>query len=291
MKILGTGLSGLLGTSVVDALKDELSFTNLSLETGVDITDMQALEKAFESSDASWVFHLAARTDVDTIEKEKDQKDKSLAWRVNVNATDSVASLCHKTGKHMVYISTDYVFSGIKDRYTEVDEPDPVGFYAITKFEGEKRVLKLGDNGLVVRIANPYGPKESGKKDFVHKIAEDLKKGSFIKAPSDQLFIPTFIPDIAASLKLLVYKNAHGIYHVVGNEALSPYQAAKEIARRIGISDDAVQATSFASYFKGRSPRPFHAVLSNDKIKKLGARMTSFPNGLEVVFPEGEQKK
>ncbi|MBI5613863.1 SDR family oxidoreductase [Candidatus Gottesmanbacteria bacterium] len=289
MNILGTGLSGLLGTSVVDTLKDNFSFTNLSLETGVDITDKTALEKAIFSSDAPWVFHFAARTDVDQAEKEKDQKEKSSVWLVNVEATDSIASLCNKTGKHMLYISTDYVFSGTKERYTEDDVPDPVGWYAKTKYEGEKRVSRLGNYGLVVRIANPYGPKESGKKDFVHKITHDLKLGMTIKAPSDQLFVPTFIPDIAAAIQLLLHKNACGTYQVVGDEAFSPYQAAKEIARTLHVSNDLVQEARFEEFFEGRASRPFHAVLSNDKIKKLGARMTSFANGLETIFSKEKQ--
>ena len=96
MKILGTGLSGLLGTQVVDTLKQEFSFINLSLETGVDITDPKTLEKAFASSDAPWVFHFAARTDVDIIENEKNLKVQSPAWKVNVIATESIASLCKK---------------------------------------------------------------------------------------------------------------------------------------------------------------------------------------------------
>lgn len=290
MNILGTGLSGLLGTSVVDELKDEFSFTNLSLETGVDITDSASLKNAFEASDAPWVFHFAAITDVDAAEKEKTQKEKSLTWRVNVDATENIVSLCKNSGKHLLYISTDYVFDGNKDRYTETDLPDPAGFYAQTKYEGEKRVSLLGDLGLIIRIANPYGLKESGKKDFVHKIADELRHGESIKTPTDQLFVPTFIPDIATAIGHLVHKNAHGIYHVVGDEAFSPYEAALEVARIIGASDTLIQKTQFALYFDKRAPRPFHVVLSNDKIKKLGLNVTSFRHGLELIYSNKDKK-
>ena len=52
----------------------------------------------------------------------------------------------------------------------------------------------------------------------------------------------------------------------------------------LGASDAMVQKTSFASFFKGRAPRPFHAVLGNDKIKRLGLKMTSFQDGLQIIF-------
>ena len=75
----------------------------------------------------------------------------------------------------MLYISTDYVFDGTKDEYTEDDTPNPQGFYAETKCKGEDAVRELGNMGLIIRIANPYRAHPIGKKDFVHKMKERLE--------------------------------------------------------------------------------------------------------------------
>ncbi len=286
MKILGTGLSGLVGSRIVELLSPHFQFENLSLETGVDITKKETVDRYVDASDAPWVFHFAARTDVDGAEKEKSLKEESPTWIVNVDATGYIVEACRRTGKHVLFISTDFVFDGLKEAYTESDTPNPAGFYAETKYEGEKLVMTLKNNGLIIRIANPYRINPFTKPDFVHKIIGRLKNNQEIKAAHDQIFVPTFIDDIAYAIRTLVAKQATGIYHAVGSQALSPYTAAQKIAKTFGFNTSLVQQVSFAEYFKGRAPRPFHALLRNDKITKLGVVMHSFDEVLPRVKAE-----
>lgn len=286
MKILGTGLSGLVGSRVTELLSPEFTFENLSLETGVDITDKESVAKHLEKSDAPWVFHMAAYTNVQNAEKEKD-----MARKVNVEATQYIAEICKKLGKRLLYIDTDYAFDGKKKSYTEEDEPHPLGWYAKTKTEGAKRVLAIG--GLIIRISNPYRANPVGKKDFVHKILERIQAGQSVKAPVDQIFSPTFIDDIAASLRVLVKLGASGIYHVVG-DALSPYEAVSIIAEIFKCDMGLVSQTTFDEMFANRAPIPRFAALRNDKIKALGVLMHSFREGIAEVkkqenLPAGRQ--
>lgn len=283
MNIIGTGLSGLVGSRVVELLMPRYTFEDLSLDTGVDITNESALRERITKSDAPWVFHFAAKTDVDGAEKERALAQLSPTWIVNVIATEHVVSVCRETGKKLLYISTDYVFDGTSLEYREDAVPNPQGWYAVTKYEGEKRVAMLGEAALIVRIANPYRASFSGKPDFVHKIMERLSSGQALKAPTDQQFIPTCIDDIAHALGILVEHNATGIYHVVGTQALSPYDAAKKIAAAYDLDASQVRETSFEEYFRGRAPRPKRAVLKNDKITKFGITMHSFDEGLELI--------
>ena len=278
MKILGTGLSGLVGSRVTALLSPDFTFENLSLETGVDITDLKSISVRFEQSEAPWVFHMAAYTDVQGAEKDHD-----TAWKVNVLATENIANNCRKLGKKLLYIDTDYAFDGKKEFYMEDDAPNPLGWYAKTKTEGAKRVLALGGLGLVIRISNPYRANPVGKKDFVHKMMERLESGQSVTGASDQLFVPTFIDDIAEALKVLIKTNASGIYHVVCAPALSPYEAGLVIADIFGYDKNLVQKGTFAQMFAGRAPIPQYAALKNDKITSLGIHMHSFAEGLEEV--------
>ena len=275
MKILGTGLSGLVGSRVVQLLSSEFTFENLSLDTGVDITDKESVTKRLEQSDAPWVFHMAAYTNVQGAEK-----DHEAAWKVNVTATQTIVDHCKQSKKKLLYIDTDYAFDGKKKSYAEEDVPTPLGWYAKTKSEGAKRVLAAG--GLVIRISNPYRANPIGKKDFVHKMFERMQSGQAVTAATDQLFVPTFIDDIAASLRVLVKLGASGIYHVVGSP-LSPFDAAIIIADVFGCDKKLVQKTTFALMFANRAPTPQYAVLTNDKIKALGVVMHSFPEGIAEV--------
>lgn len=275
MKIIGTGLSGLVGSRVAELLSP-FRFENYSLETGVDITEKDDItRKIVSDTSASWVFHLAAYTNV-----QKAETDKATAELVNVTATQYIVDACRSSGKRLVYVDTDYAFDGKKKGgYTEADTPSPLGWYAKTKSEGAKRVLSY-DKGLVIRISNPYRAHPVGKTDFVHKILEQLQSGQDVMAPTDQVFVPTFVDDIAAALRTLVAAEATGMYHVTPKTGISPFDAARVIAKTYGCDTNLVKPTTFARYFSGRAPVPQYALLLNDKITRLGVLMHDFPSGI-----------
>ncbi|KKU83726.1 hypothetical protein A2973_05085 [Candidatus Gottesmanbacteria bacterium RIFCSPLOWO2_01_FULL_49_10] len=286
MNILGTGLSGLVGSRIVICLSPSYTFEHANLETGVDITDQKTITELIITSPALWVFHFAAMTDVDGSEHQKGQGTKSAAWRVNVQATEYIIDACRRSGKHLLYVSTDYVFDGTKDVYREDDEPHPLGWYAVTKYEGERRVGTLGPFGLTIRIANPYKRRDLKKLDFVHKIVDRLKNGQSVRAPRDQIFVPTLVDDVARAIDVLVGRSASGVYHVVGSQALSPYDAARRIATTYGFDASRIMPTTFDEYFRGMAPRPFHGRLINDKIARFGVKMSTFDEGLRRIYEE-----
>jgi dTDP-4-dehydrorhamnose reductase len=225
---------------------------------------------------------MAAYTDVQGAEKERVLGEQSVAWKVNVQATQNIVDNCIKLGKKLLYVDTDYAFDGKKKSYSEDDIPNPLGWYAKTKSEGAKRVLALGNAGLVIRISNPYRANPVGKKDFVHKMLERMQAGQSVTGPTDQVFTPTFIDDIAVALRVLVKLGANGIYHVVGS-SLSPFDAAMTIAEIFACDTSLVQRITFAEMFANRAPTPQYAALSNDKIKALGIAIHSFKEGIAEV--------
>jgi dTDP-4-dehydrorhamnose reductase len=294
MNILGTGLTGLVGTRLSELFASHFSVDPMGREQGIDITSYSLVEQKVLASNAEWIFHLAAYTDVDKAELDRPKGKEGLCWKINVGATENLVALCQKTNKRLLYVSTDYVFSGTQDSYTEEDIPDPEGWYGVTKYEGEKRVKELGDKALIVRIANPYRAgtvmlEGIERMDFVHKILERLQKRETVSAPDDQTFIPTFVDDIGMAINKLVEAGASGTYHVVGGDVLSPFEGAKTIAKVFGIADPKIASTDFATFFQGRAPRPFHGVLVHDKITKLGVAMRPFEEGLAVV--KGQETK
>ena len=283
MEIIGTGLSGLVGSRVTKLLSPRFTFTDLSKETGIDLLDFSKVREMISASHAPWVFHFAAYTDVQQAESEKAKGKESVSWKVNGGATENVMNICKETGKKLLYISTDYVFDGTKDEYDEDDVPNPISWYGQTKYEGEKLVQTLGDHSLIVRIANPYRSNPVGKMDFVHKMLERMNAGLEIQAPSDQLFCPTFVDDLASGLERLVASDANGIYHVVSATGITPYEAAKELALEFGYKDALITPVSYVQYFSGKALPPKQALLKHDKIDALGVRLHTFGEGLHGV--------
>jgi len=283
MDIIGTGLSGLVGSRVVSQLSPKFSFTDLSKETGFDLMDFSRIRTTITGSTAPWVFHFAAYTDVQGAEQEKDQKEQSISWKVNVSATENIVNICHDTEKRLLYISTDYVFDGTQDTYDENDTPNPLSWYGKTKYEGEKLVQTLGPPALIIRIANPYRSNPVGKMDFVHKMLERMQSGLEIQTPTDQIFSPTYIDDLAFALEKLITAKARGIYHVVALNGITPYEAARCVAEEFRFHNALVTPVLYDQYFSGKALPPKHAHLKHGKIDALGVTLHTFGEGLNAV--------
>ena len=282
-QIIGLGLNGLVGSRITELLKDKYDFVGLSRSTGVDITDAESLIKLKEFPDAKFVLQFSAKADVDACEKDKVLGEEGEAWKINVEGTKNVSEICRELGKKIIYISTDFVFDGEKekgDSYSEIDTPNPINWYSKTKYEGEKRVEESGAPYIILRLAFPYRAEFEPKKDFVRAIIDTLKNGNQIKGVTDQIFCPTLIDDISLVIDSLIKNDAKGIYHAVGSEALTPYDAALKIAETFEFDSSLITEITREEFFKDRAPRPFNLQLRNAKIDQLGVKMKGFSEGL-----------
>lgn len=312
VKIIGTGLSGMIGSTITRILSNRYSFEDLSFDTGVDIRNRDVLHDCIGKSDARVVIHMAAKADVDGCEKDKTQdiemlgykdiadqsklenkeigklnwqqwKDINTAFAINVVGTKNIVEACQRYHKTLIYISTDFVFDGTKSTtYTESDKPNPVSWYSRTKYLGEQLVQKSHTNYCILRLAYPYGTTSVIKKDFVRNIQSKLVLGETISGITDNLFTPTFVPDIAEALDVLIQKKAQGVYHVVGSTSLSSYDAIVAIARHFGYDTSLLEKTTNVNYYSGRAVRPRYLAISNAKITAMGVSMKTFEEGLSA---------
>ena len=285
-KILGTGLTGLVGSRIVELLADRYEFENISYENGIDITNKEQVEKIVIASTAGIVLHLAAKTDVDGCEKDKLLGINGGAWQINVEGTRNLVEVCQKTGKKIIYISTDFVFDGENcpaDGYKEENIPNPINWYAQTKYEGEKIVQSCQVPFLICRIAFPYRSSFAGKKDFVAAIRAKLENKEKIAVVKDEFVTPTFIDDLAFAIDLLTKNNCTGIYHLVGSSFHTPIEAAEMVADTFGLDKNLIGKTTRKEYYQGRAPRPFSLKLKNDKLARLSYKMSTFKEGLDKV--------
>jgi dTDP-4-dehydrorhamnose reductase len=116
--------------------------------------------------DADVILHLAAVTDTNAAWEQRGDKN-SICYRLNVGGTQNILDLCRQHNKHLIYISTDFVFDGTKiTPYTEEDEPNPIERYGENKYLGEKLILDSNDSASIVRITYPYRAKFDQKPDI-----------------------------------------------------------------------------------------------------------------------------
>ncbi len=291
-KILGTGLSGFVGSRVASLLSSQYEMIDMRSIDGLDIRDNKKVEEVLRQSEASYVLHFAGKTAVDLIEQEKEQGEQSEAWKVNVAGTKSLVDACSTTGKHLIYISTDMVFKGDKplgEFYTEEDTPDPQSWYARTKYEGEKLVSSCSAPWTIVRIAYPYQA-YSEKKEYVRIFLSLLTQGKQISVIEDQHFTPTFIDDLAGVFSLIIEQKITGIVHAGGGSSVSPYEVAKHVADVFGLDASLISPTTREQYFAGKAHRGFNSSLKNTVLDAHHMNMHTFVDGLAIVKNQLQEK-
>lgn len=288
-KIIGTGLSGLVGSRIVELLKDKFEFVDFSLDSGVNILDKENLAIAFEKNkDAVAVLHLAAFTDTNAAWEQRGDKT-GICYQLNVEGTQNILELAKKYNQYFIYISTDFVFDGNKTTpYTENDIPNPIEWYGETKYLGEKLIQDSGySNYNISRITYPYRSNFDIKVDIIRKILAKLKNGEEVKMFSDQICTYTLIDDIASALGYFLENRNTGIYHLVGSSSHSPYEMAKLVASTFGLDQNLVQPSRLEDYIKSQpeGSRPWQKTLitSNQKVVSLGLNFKTLSEGLEEI--------
>ncbi|MDK2876587.1 MAG: dTDP-4-dehydrorhamnose reductase [Archaeoglobaceae archaeon] len=258
MRVLITGASGLLGSKIAEiavnqgcevysAYKDH--YPEYGFPVKIDLTDKASCEKAFEIAKPEVVIHSAALTNVDLCEKEKE-----LAWRINVEGTKIVSNLCRN--RFLIFVSTDYVFDGERGFYSEEDKPNPINYYGYTKLLAEKAVKEL-ENYAIVRTSVIFGSKPaSGKTNFALWVIENLKNERKISVVTDQINSPTLNKNLAEMILEIAERNLKGIYHLAGASAVSRYNFARLIAKEFDLNAELIEpATSDKINWIAKRPR------------------------------------
>src|SRR5436190_12310713 len=106
--LLVLGGSGLVGAALLALWHDRFELIAPS-HADLDVLDLQALTSFLEHTPADVVVNLAAWADVDAAEAERGHTDGPV-YRMNVTYPGQLAELCRLLDKHLVHVSTDYVF-------------------------------------------------------------------------------------------------------------------------------------------------------------------------------------
>ncbi len=259
MKILITGSKGQLGSELVSLLLKDYEVYGFSHKE-LDITDKKHVIDIVSKIVPNIIIHCAAFTNVDGCES-----DIGTAFDVNTIGTGNVAIASKKTKSAMVYISTDYIFDGMKNSpYLESDIPNPISIYGISKYGGELVVKHFLDKFFIVRTSWLYGKRG---KNFVNTILRLTKEKDEIKVVNDQVGSPTYVSDLAKAISALISTKYYGIYHITNSGECSWYKFAKEVLKYVVIKNIEVIPISTEELSRP-APRPKYSVLKNFNLEK-----------------------
>lgn len=271
MKLLVTGASGLYGSKLAGiATEKGVQVYSCDVQEArvcgnfvkFDVTDKKMVNEAFQRVKPDVVVHAATLTDVD-----KCELNKELAWKINVEGTRNIVKAARSVGSFIIYISTDYVFNGEKGCYTELDKPDPINYYGLTKLKAEE-LVKAQNPYFIARPSVIYGSTPAaGKVNFALWLIETLRRGEQVKIVTDQWNTPTLNTNLAEMTLEAAERKLTGTFHLCGATRVSRFEFARLIAETFGLDTSIIDPVS-SSQFKWPAKRPADSSLDISKAQQ-----------------------
>ena len=279
MNILITGSNGQLGNEMRVLsnryMQHRFFFTDIA---ELDITCPEAVGRFVSDNAIDLVVNCAAYTNVD-----KAEEDEPTALRINADAVENLA----RTTARIIHVSTDYVFAGTGwIPCKEEDAVYPQTAYGRTKLEGEKRLLALRPDAVILRTAwlySVYG------NNFVKTMLRLGREKEQLSVVYDQIGTPTYAADLAEAIFAVIQTpDRHGgIYHFTNEGVCSWFDFTHEIFRIHNTLHPEQPVTCslhpiLSSEYAYRTPRPHYSLLDKAKIKRtFGLTIPYWTDALE----------
>jgi dTDP-4-dehydrorhamnose reductase len=233
----------------------------------LDVLDRAAVDRMLRDLRPTHVVNTAAYNLVDGAEDERAQ-----AFALNADAVGVLGDACDALGATLVHFSTDYVFDGRRSTpYREDDAPGPLGAYAESKLEGERRAMAHRRPAFVFRVCGLFGVAPTTairRPNFVELMLRLARAGQPLRVVSDQVLTPSYTRDLAPKVWRVVGRGAPGLYHLTNAGATSWYEFAREIFRLSGLTPSLTAVT--AAEYGARARRPAYSVLAHGRLAAMG---------------------
>lgn len=265
--ILVTGANGQLGSDVCDILKKRnIPYLPTDIDN-LDLTNKDKVTAVFEDNEITAVIHCAAYTAVD-----KAEDDFETCFKVNGYGTLYLADCCKEKDIKIIYISTDYVFTGSGDEPFETDaEISPLNTYGKSKYMGEEAVRQLCKKHFVVRTSWVFGEKNT---NFIHTMLRLSKTNDTVNVVADQIGSPTYAKHLAKLLCEMIATEKYGTYHAT-NEGFCSWAELAEKTFEIKGCDCKVNPVPSDAY-KTKAKRPLNSRLSKRSLDQNGFQRLPF---------------
>ncbi|KAL9060894.1 MAG: hypothetical protein Q9162_000338 [Coniocarpon cinnabarinum] len=275
-----TGATGLLGREVFTAFEKAgwtVTGTGFSRASGdilkVDLTSEDEINAALQ------------RVKVDS------NPDGSRA--LNVTATEAFTKACSARNIFLLYISTDYVFSGKEGQapYPATAETGPTNLYGELKLAGEEVVVNEtahSRNGAILRVPVLYGPvsdqlgnKESAVNVLMDQLWMAQEKGKIVKMDDWSIRYPTLTSDVGRVCKdvclkyISTEKQEERLampqkLQFTAEERFTKYEICQVFAEILGLPLAGLMAHKQGNDPNAAVQRPYDCHLSTGELQSLG---------------------
>lgn len=289
MRILVTGANGLVGKKLVKQLvasgKHEVYATSLKkmqldgAQTFTSNLQNADINNLVEQLKLEAIVHCAALSSPDACEV-----DRFVCKKMNIEVTSRIASACRDYGVHLVFLSTDFIFDGIKGNYTEEDAINPISYYGESKMESENMLKVLGIPHAIVRTSLVYGYDEKlSRPNMLTRVVQYLAKQQKYRVPTDQIRTPTLAEDLAKGIEAIVDNKKEGLYNISGGDIISVADFATYVAKAFNLDESLLQRVT-TKELSEPAPRPLNSSLIIEKARReLNYTPTPIIEGIKIV--------
>lgn len=279
LRVLITGGSGLLALNWACAVRGEwdvilgthlhgvtlagVAFHQLALDDGLQF------ERQLDQFAPDLIVHAAGLSNVDRCES-----DPAFARKANAEIARNVALAAARKNIRLIHISTDHLFSGRSSFYSEDALPQPLNEYGRSKLLAEELVQQDCPQALIVRT-NFFGWGSAQRQSFSDWVIYNLRAGKPLSLFDDVYVSPILADSLALAAHELSGRGVAGIINLAGDERVSKYQFALQLAECFSLPVELIRRDQLA-HAKLQARRPRDMSLDNSKAKSLlGRRLGS----------------
>jgi dTDP-4-dehydrorhamnose reductase len=293
--ILITGSNGLLGHKIVYKLRqrkdvqviatskgeNKLSSKDGYIYESLDITNESEVNEMFFKYLPDVVINTAAMTNVDACEDKKEE-----CYKLNTQSVETMVAIMEKIipSSQLIHLSTDFIFDGTKDMYSESDISNPINNYGISKFEAESIIFKSKLKWAICRTTLIYGIADNMSRSNIVLWAKNaLNKGQAINVVDDQFRSPTLAEDLADGCIAILDKEIRGVFNLSGPQSMSMLDLVYIVADFWNLDKSLINPIKSDS-LNQVAKRPPRTELIIEKAKKqLNYNPHSFESGLRIL--------
>jgi UDP-4-amino-4,6-dideoxy-N-acetyl-beta-L-altrosamine transaminase/dTDP-4-dehydrorhamnose reductase len=289
MKLLITGVSGLLGNNLAYYFKEKYEILGLYNSHPItvngirtekcDIFHKDSVKKIIQEFNPSIIFHCASLTNIDQCEIDKD-----ITKKINVLSTKHLVECVANKNVKLIYISTDAVYDGIKGDFSENDNINPLNYYGLSKYEGELEIAKK-ENSLIFRT-NIFGWNIQSKKSLGEWMLDELKANRNINGFKNAYFSSIYTLEFARIIDIAIQKDLSGIYNCGSADTCSKYEFAIKIANCFGFNKALIDPISIDE-FNFRAKRGEKLTLNVKKLQnELDYKLPTIGQSIETFYKD-----
>ncbi|HEX3095604.1 MAG TPA: dTDP-glucose 4,6-dehydratase [Patescibacteria group bacterium] len=240
-----------------------------------DVTSFEQVKSAIETVKPTIVLNATGITNVDWAEANQEE-----TAAVNIHGAENIAKACMEAKIYMIHVSTGYVHHShnTADERTEVDQANPLNYYAYSKAKADEVLLQLAKQGLQVLIVRP-NMLLSAVPHPKNILAKMTVYSKFHDVPNSM----TVIEDLVEVTGELIKQRKTGLYNVVNPGLSSPFKIATMLKEIIN-PDMAIEKLTKADVEKMYSVKRPDTILSITKLNREGIQMPEINQRLRGII-------